>query len=107
MAKKEKEFNYAQADVNELQARLDKTQSELFKTRFRVASAPVSNTMQIRKLRREVARLFTFINQKSVNVEKAPVAAKAPVAKAPAAKAPAAKASSKTPVAAGAKAKGK
>lgn len=106
MAKKEKEFNYAQADVNELHARLEKTQAELFKTRFRVASAPVSNTMQIRKLRREVARLFTFINQRSVNVEKAPVA-KAPAAKAAPAKAPAAKPASKTPVAAGAKSKGK
>ena len=97
MAKKEKTFNYAQADTNELHARLEKTQQELFKTRFRVASAPVSNTMQIRKLRREVARLHTFINQRPAT------AAKTPEAKAPAAKAPAAKA----PVATSGKAKGK
>lgn len=74
MAKKEKVFNYAQADVDELSQRLNKTRQELFKVRFRAASAPVKDTMQIRKLRREVARLNTFINQKSA-VQKTPVAA--------------------------------
>ncbi len=64
MAKKDKEFSYAQADVKELDARLEKTQQELFKLRFRAASAPIKNTMSIRKLRREVARLNTFINQR-------------------------------------------
>lgn len=64
MAKKEKVFDYKQADANELDARLHKTQQELFKIRFRAASAPMKNTMQIRQLRREVARLSTFINQK-------------------------------------------
>jgi large subunit ribosomal protein L29 len=74
MAKKEKVFNYHQATHDELNARLIKTQQDLFKVRFRAASAPVKNTMQIRKMRREVARLYTFINQKQV-AGKAPVAA--------------------------------
>jgi large subunit ribosomal protein L29 len=82
MAKKDKVFVYAQADTNELSARLDKSQQELFKLRFRSASAPLKDTMQIRKLRREVARLHTFINQRSANPEKAP-ASKAPAAKTP------------------------
>lgn len=80
MAKKEKEFSYAQADVKELDARLEKTQQDLFKLRFRAASAPLKDTMSIRKLRREVARLHTFINQKSANAATAP-APKAPAAK--------------------------
>ena len=74
MAKKEKVFNYHQASTDELNARLNKTQQDLFKVRFRAASAPMKNTMQIRKLRREVARINTFINQKSA-AEKTPVAA--------------------------------
>ena len=65
-ATKEKAFEYAQATADELGVRLSKSQQELFKLRFRAASAPVKNTMQIRKLRREVARLNTFITQKGV-----------------------------------------
>jgi large subunit ribosomal protein L29 len=74
MAKKEKVFNYAQADTDELNARLNKTNQDLFKLRFRAASAPVKNTMQIRKLRREIARLYTFINQKKTAPAKTPAA---------------------------------
>ncbi len=61
---KEKAFDYQQASDNELTARLSKTQQELFKLRFRAASAPLKNTMAIRKLRRETARINTFINQR-------------------------------------------
>jgi large subunit ribosomal protein L29 len=73
MPKKEKPFSYQQATVDELNARLNKTTQDLFKVRFRAASAPVKNTMQIRTLRREVARLNTFINQKAA-AETAPAA---------------------------------
>ena len=64
MAKKEKEFNYQAATPADLEQRLGKTRDDLFKLRFRAVSAPIKNTMQIRVLRREVARLNTFINQK-------------------------------------------
>ena len=63
---KEKKFEYAQANVGELTHRIEKTQQELFKLRFRAASAPVKNTMQIRQLRREIARLNTFIRQRAI-----------------------------------------
>jgi len=81
MAKKtkEKEFNHAQATVEELNTRLLKTQQDLFKLRFRAASAPITNTMQIRELRREVARIHTFVNQKSSG-QPAVAAAKKPAA---------------------------
>ena len=65
MARKaKKDFDYKDMNVGELGERLSKTQEELFKSRFRAASAPLKDTMQIRKLRREVARLSTFIHQK-------------------------------------------
>jgi large subunit ribosomal protein L29 len=63
-SKKEKEFNYQEVNVGELTNRLQKTKEDLFKTRFRAASAGLKNTMQVRTLRREIARLHTFINQK-------------------------------------------
>ena len=61
---KEKAFDHKQASENELQQRLGKTQEQLFKLRFRAVSAPVKNTMEIRDLRREIARIHTFINQR-------------------------------------------
>lgn len=64
MAKKERQFSYKDSNVDELSNRLDKTQQDLFKARFRVASTALKNTMQIRGLRREIARLHTFINAK-------------------------------------------
>jgi len=64
MAKEKKPFDYKQASESELQQRLGKSQEELFKLRFRAVSAPVKNTMEIRHLRRDIARINTFINQR-------------------------------------------
>jgi len=91
---KEKAFNHAQATEGELDNRLHKTQQDLFKLRFRAASAPIKNTMEIRQLRREVARISTFLNQQRT-------ASKAAAPKAAAPKAAAPKAAAPKPVAAG------
>jgi large subunit ribosomal protein L29 len=80
MARKEKDFNYHDAPVDELIKRLEKSSQDLFKLRFRAASAPVKNPMQIRGLRREIARLNTFINQRAAEQKAAPVAATTKVA---------------------------
>ena len=64
---KEKKFDYKQASEGDLLQRIEKSQQELFKLRFRASSAPVKNTMSIRKVRREVARLKTFMNQRRQN----------------------------------------
>jgi large subunit ribosomal protein L29 len=61
---KEKPFDYKQASEIELDQRLGKSQEQLFKLRFRAVSAPVKNTMEIRHIRREIARINTFINQR-------------------------------------------
>ena len=64
MAKKKKEMNYKEMDVEELDRQLQKNQMDLFKLRFRSASAPIKNVMTIRSIRRDIARLHTFISQK-------------------------------------------
>jgi large subunit ribosomal protein L29 len=50
--------------VPELQARLKEAEEAHFKLRFRHASNPLKNPMQIRDRRREVARLKTWLRQK-------------------------------------------
>ena len=62
---KEKPFDYKQASEGDLQHRLGKSQEQLFKLRFRAVSAPVKNTMEIRHIRREIARIKTILGQKS------------------------------------------
>lgn len=62
--KKEKEIPYRELNVEELSRRADKAKEDLFKLRFRAASAPLKNPMEIRTLRREIARLNTFIAQR-------------------------------------------
>lgn len=64
MAKKGKQVNYREMDVDELNQELQKTRQSLFKLQFRAASAPVKNVNQMRQIRRNVARVMTFINQK-------------------------------------------
>jgi len=64
---KEKAFDYKQASEGDLTQRLHKAQQDLFKFRFRAASAPLKDTMAIRKVRREVARINTFMNQRAAS----------------------------------------
>ncbi|MFN0116694.1 MAG: 50S ribosomal protein L29 [Elusimicrobiota bacterium] len=68
MAKKnEKEFDYKEANVETLTQRLNKSSEDLFKLRFKTTTTPASNTMEIRNIKREIARLNTFINQRRNN----------------------------------------
>lgn len=62
--KKETATDYREMELVELERALDKAQQDLFKVRFRAATASLKNVMQVRTLRREAARLNTFINQK-------------------------------------------
>ena len=72
---KEKSFDYKQASDSDLTERREKNQQELFKLRFRAASASVKNTMSIRMARREVARINTFMNQRAAE-KSSPVVSK-------------------------------
>lgn len=64
MAKNKKEAPLNTLSVDELDKKLEKSQEEIFKLRFRAATAPLKNTMAIRQNRKEIARLKTFINQR-------------------------------------------
>lgn len=53
--------------VEELKGRLAQEQETLQKLKFAQAISPVENPMQIRKIRREIARLNTVITAKAQN----------------------------------------
>jgi len=61
---------------DELGELLKSTQSDLFKARFENYTNKLNNTSQVRKLRREIARLNTVVNERR-NSAKAAAAAKA------------------------------
>ena len=65
MATQKREVKLSELHVEELTSQVNKANESLFKLRFRASTAPIKNTMQIRGLRREIARLKTFINQKN------------------------------------------
>jgi len=50
--------------VKELETELRQTQEKTFKMKFKHQVAPLSNPVELRMLRRQVARLKTWINQK-------------------------------------------
>jgi large subunit ribosomal protein L29 len=51
--------------VQELSAELHKARQQYGKLRFRHRSAPVKNPLELRMLRRQIARLETWIGEKS------------------------------------------
>ncbi|MFA5975013.1 MAG: 50S ribosomal protein L29 [Elusimicrobiota bacterium] len=53
-----------QMTAQELEARLQDVQENHFRLRFRHASNPLKNPMEIRQARREVARLKTILRTK-------------------------------------------
>ena len=50
--------------VDELNARINQWKEELFRSRFKAQSSEVRDTSVFRKLRRDVARAKTILNQK-------------------------------------------
>ena len=51
--------------TDEVQARIDQLQEELFRLRFRSATQELENPMLLRTLRRDVARLKTVLRERS------------------------------------------
>jgi large subunit ribosomal protein L29 len=47
----------------ELDARLRETREKLFQAKFRHRSSPLKNPLEIRNLRRDIARILTIMNQ--------------------------------------------
>ena len=73
MKTKEKDALKAKS-ADELRGDLHKSREQYFKLRFRHRSAPLKNPLELRGLRRQVARLETLLKAKAV--------AKAPAGKA-------------------------
>jgi large subunit ribosomal protein L29 len=48
----------------ELNAKLSELQDELFKLKFRHATTPIKNPLEIREIRKNIARIKTLITQK-------------------------------------------
>ena len=64
MASKTKKVNLRDLSKDDIHHHLDKANEELFKLRFRAITAPLKNTMQIRALKKNIARYNTFINMR-------------------------------------------
>lgn len=53
---------------NELQARLDELKTELFNLRFQMATGQLDNPMQIKLVRKDIARVKTVIRERELNI---------------------------------------
>ncbi|HET7321468.1 MAG TPA: 50S ribosomal protein L29 [Longimicrobiaceae bacterium] len=54
---------------DEITARIEQLQEELFRLRFRAATAELDNPMLLRTLRRDVARLNTVLREREIAAE--------------------------------------
>ncbi len=63
MAKKDK---LAQMDINELIDELRETKHEALNLRFRNATGQLENTAEIKKVRRQIARINTLIREREI-----------------------------------------
>ena len=71
----------SQLTTEELLERYRKFKEELFHVRFQLATGQLEKTHRLQGLRRDLARVLTFLSQKEVKVPAAPK--KAPLAPAP------------------------
>jgi large subunit ribosomal protein L29 len=62
--------------IDDLKVRLADMSEEIFKLRFRLTTQPLDNPLRIRTVRRDIARLNTFIRQRELGGAE-PVAAPA------------------------------
>lgn len=52
----------------ELQRRLDELKTELFNLRFQLATGQLDNPMQIKRVRKDIARVQTIIRERELNI---------------------------------------
>ena len=71
----------------ELADKLASLKAELFNLRFAHATNSLSNPLQLKNCKRDIARVKTIIRERELGISKAPVAEEKPVKKAPAKKA--------------------
>jgi large subunit ribosomal protein L29 len=70
--------------IADLQGRINGWKEEVFRSRFKMENAEARDTSVLRKLRRDIARAYTILNQKrAAGATETAAPAKAPVAAAP------------------------
>lgn len=52
----------------ELQQRMDELKTELFNLRFQLATGQLDNPMQIKRVRKDIARVQTIIRERELNI---------------------------------------
>lgn len=52
----------------ELQRRMDELKTELFNLRFQLATGQLDNPMQIKRVRKDIARVQTIIRERELNI---------------------------------------
>ncbi|MGI6362841.1 MAG: 50S ribosomal protein L29 [Bacillota bacterium] len=53
---------------DELQVRMDELKTELFNLRFQLATGQLDNPMQIKRVRKDIARVKTIIRERELNI---------------------------------------
>ena len=67
MAKKEKDLRSLTTD--QLEKELNDTREELMKLRFQLSTGELTDFTRLRITRRQIARLMTFLNERTVTME--------------------------------------
>lgn len=62
MAKEKKEINLRELSEHELTAKLTESKEKLFHLKFGHKTTPLKNPLEIRALRRQIARILTLTN---------------------------------------------
>lgn len=52
----------------ELQRRMEELKTELFNLRFQLATGQLDNPMQIKRVRKDIARVQTIIRERELNI---------------------------------------
>jgi large subunit ribosomal protein L29 len=66
MAKEKKEINIKELTEDELKSKLLETREKLFKLKFGHKTTPLKNPLEIRVLRRQIARILTIVKEKTL-----------------------------------------
>ncbi len=59
--------NYREMTTEQLSAKLTELKSELFNLRFQLATGQLDNPLQVKFVKKDIARVKTFLNEKERN----------------------------------------
>ena len=59
--------NYREMTTEQLSAKLTELKSELFNLRFQLATGQLDNPLQVKFVKKDIARVKTFLNEKQRN----------------------------------------